>query len=216
MFGAIRPPKPGEWWRLGSHLLYCGNSTDSAFVHRVERAGARLGFADPDRPVSTVWNHDYLIDNCRYVLVMLPIDEMPHFYSYVKMPYRWSICAEITNGTMPGPLGSSRWLYIGVFSFSNNIDRDISDHVAVEVEQPQIRPGFPEPKPAELMHDLIEAFTERDDTVVDPFLGTGTTLFMAEKLSRRCIAAELSPAVCLDVITSYNQINPEQVELLEM
>jgi hypothetical protein len=213
----IRPPKHGEWWRLGAHLLYCGSSIDTAFVERVKRSGARLAFCDPDSPVSVNWDHDYLIDYCRYVIVMLPHDQMPHFYAHVTgMPYRWSVAAEIENGFMPGPLGSSRWLYMGLFSFSNDVNRNISDHFSVELaSQPQIRPGFPEPKPMELMTELIGGFTEEHDGVIDPFMGTGTTLFAAEKLNRRCVGAEFKPAICLDIITTYNAMKPGYVELLE-
>lgn len=211
----IRPPKHGEWWRLGGHQLYCGSSTDDVFIDRVKRSGARLAFCDPDRPTSVHWNHDYLVDFCRYVLVMVPLDQMPHFFSYVRMPYRWSIATELENGFMPGPLGSSRWLYTGVFSFSNNVDRGICDHLSVTVEQPQIRPGFPEPKPMELVKELVDAFTDAHDSVVDPFLGTGTTLFAAEANGRYCIGAEMKPAICLDIITTYNAMKPGYVELLE-
>lgn len=41
------------------------------------------------------------------------------------------------------------------------------------------------------------------NSVFDPFLGTGTTLIAAEKLERKCIGIELSPAYCDLIVRRY-------------
>lgn len=46
--------------------------------------------------------------------------------------------------------------------------------------------------PEELCEVLIEAFSEENDIVYDPFSGTGTTLKVAKSLSRRYIGSEVS------------------------
>ena len=53
-------------------------------------------------------------------------------------------------------------------------------------------------KPLEVMEWLLEINT---GLVVDPFVGSGTTILAADKLGRPCYAAEMSPAiaaVCLE------------------
>jgi DNA modification methylase len=57
----------------------------------------------------------------------------------------------------------------------------------------------PTPKSVELIVDAILDLTSRDDIVLDPFLGSGTTLIAAEKSGRRCHGLELDPAY-VDVI----------------
>ena len=49
------------------------------------------------------------------------------------------------------------------------------------------RVGHPAPFPVELPQWLIELFTYEDDLVLDPFLGSGSTLVAAARLGRRAI-----------------------------
>jgi len=49
------------------------------------------------------------------------------------------------------------------------------------------------PKPVELCLDALLDVTERGDTVLDIFLGSGTTLIAAEKTGRACCGAEIEP-----------------------
>ena len=50
--------------------------------------------------------------------------------------------------------------------------------------------GHPTPKPVDLMVDLINAFTDPDELVVDPFCGSGTTGVACMRLNRRFIGIE--------------------------
>lgn len=51
-------------------------------------------------------------------------------------------------------------------------------------------------KPFELVMELIRAFTDEGDIVLDPFLGSGTTMFACQHLKRNCIGIEISPEKC--------------------
>lgn len=56
--------------------------------------------------------------------------------------------------------------------------------------------GHPCPKPKYLMTQLIEQMTEPGELVVDPFMGSGTTLRAAKDLSRNAIGIELDERYC--------------------
>ena len=58
------------------------------------------------------------------------------------------------------------------------------------------RVGHPAPFPEELPRRLIKLYSYPDDLVLDPFLGSGTTLTVASKLGRRGIGVEINPAFC--------------------
>lgn len=50
---------------------------------------------------------------------------------------------------------------------------------------------FDTPKPEELIHRILHIGTNPGDTVLDPFLGSGTTAAVAHKMGRRYIGIEL-------------------------
>ena len=55
------------------------------------------------------------------------------------------------------------------------------------------RVGHPAPFPIELPEKLIELFTFEDDLVLDPFVGSGSTLVAASRLGRRYVGYDLDP-----------------------
>jgi site-specific DNA-methyltransferase (adenine-specific)/modification methylase len=57
----------------------------------------------------------------------------------------------------------------------------------------------PTQKPIKVIAEVIERFASHGQIVLDPFLGSGTTLIAAAKLGRVCYGLELMPAYC-DVI----------------
>ena len=203
------PPKPTKWWKLGDHLLYCGDSADQEFVDRCN--GATFAFADPpynagkaDWDHGFKWRHDYLADVAQITAVTPGISAIADFFTTTNMPYRWSIAAYISNGMTRGPLGFGNWIYAAVFSNNESIHRNAQDHLTLSVTSATTHEASHESrKPARLLVDLIELFTDKGDLVIDPFLGSGTTLFAADQTGRRCIGAEISPEFCAEIIARY-------------
>lgn len=58
------------------------------------------------------------------------------------------------------------------------------------------RPDHPCPKPEPLMCELVAQFTDAGDTILDPFMGSGTTLVAAKRLGRKAIGIELEEKYC--------------------
>lgn len=48
-------------------------------------------------------------------------------------------------------------------------------------------------KPLEILIPYIKVLTKRDDLIIEPFGGSGSTLIAAEKMKRRCYVMEKSP-----------------------
>lgn len=205
---AAKSVQPGQWWQLGDHLLYCGDSADEVFTARA--TGAAFAFADPpynagkaDWDHGFAWRHDYLADAADIVAVTPGISAIPDFHAATKMPYHWAMAAWITNGMTRGALGFGNWIYVALFSHAESIHKGMQDHLRISVSQAAPSTRHESRKPSELLVELIEAFTGEGDTVIDPFLGSGTTLFAADQAGRRCIGAEIEPEFCSEIITRY-------------
>ncbi|MDH4120081.1 MAG: site-specific DNA-methyltransferase [Deltaproteobacteria bacterium] len=65
-------------------------------------------------------------------------------------------------------------------------------HLATECANKNHSAAFPEGLPAW----FIRLFTQPGDTVLDPFMGSGTTLLAGRKLNRNVIGIEISPEYC--------------------
>jgi DNA modification methylase len=53
----------------------------------------------------------------------------------------------------------------------------------------------PTMKPTAMLDDALLDLTNRGDLVLDPFLGSGSTLIAAEKTGRVCSGAAITPVV---------------------
>ena len=54
----------------------------------------------------------------------------------------------------------------------------------------------PTQKPVEFMKWILDKYSEPTDVILDPFLGSGTTVIAAKQLHRRYIGIEISPKYC--------------------
>jgi len=86
------------------------------------------------------------------------------------------------NNIMLGKHGRDRsniWGYPGANRVGSSAAAALKDH--------------PTPKNVEMIEDAILDVTKTSDIVLDPFLGSGTSLIAAEKTRRRCFGIELDP-----------------------
>jgi DNA modification methylase len=87
------------------------------------------------------------------------------------------------NNVQLGKHGRNRgnvWTYSGVNSFGAGRDDALAMHPTV--------------KPVALVADAMRDCSSKGDIVLDPFLGSGTTVMAGEKIGRRCFGLEYEPA----------------------
>ncbi len=74
---------------------------------------------------------------------------------------------------------SNVWTYAGVNTFREGRLDELSIHPTV--------------KPIALIADAIKDCSRRDDVVLDPLMGSGSTLLAAERVGRRAYGVEIDP-----------------------
>ena len=98
-------------------------------------------------------------------------------------------------------------------NISNWLERDKAYptnvlHLATECSNKNHSAAFPE----ELPEWFIKLFTKENDCVLDPFMGSGTTLTVANRMKRNSIGIEILPEYFNMV---KNQLNPVELYLIE-
>jgi len=77
-------------------------------------------------------------------------------------------------------------------------------HMATECNNKNHSAAFPE----ELPEWFIKLFTKENDTVLDPFMGSGTTLKVAKRMRRNSIG--------IDIVPEYYEMVKKQIEPVEL
>ena len=71
----------------------------------------------------------------------------------------------------------------------------------------------PTVKPVAMLEDALLDMTERGDIVIDPFLGSGSTLIACEKTGRRCRGVELDPLYVELILRRYEAVTGQAAVL---
>jgi DNA modification methylase len=94
---------------------------------------------------------------------------------------------------------SNVWTYAGVNTFRAGRMDDLSVHPTV--------------KPIALVVDAIKDCSRRGDIVLDPFMGSGTTILAAERVGRRAFGIEIDPLYVDVAIRRWQQFTGQDAIL---
>ena len=211
----------GDTWQLGLHTITC---CDSATWNAPQ---AKLAIADPpynagmaDWDLGFEWNHDWLIESAKIVVVTPGDESFAHFLRKTNMPYKCMIAHWIQNGMSKSQMGYGNHIIAAVFcsestpykatgkrnqnysqSIIKTIETDDSDH-----------PGR---KPVDFVLTWINRLTNPGEVVIDPFLGSGTTLIGAEQIGRICHGAEINPEYCGSILGRWIKLGKENPKCIK-
>lgn len=214
--------KPGVSYRLGKHTLYCGDFSEGV-KSLFGKKKARACITDPPYNVDYESAAGVSIANdamnpaewaefiSRVATVVLGAITGPAFVfmSSKEVPSLARAWKE-ANGSIV------RWLWwvkdrftLGRGDYHHQHEPCLFGHRAgvspdlnvgltsvLEFPKPASNTLHPTQKPIALIRALMESCTEGNDLVFDPFLGSGTTLVVAEETGRVCVGCELSPEFC--------------------
>jgi DNA modification methylase len=69
-------------------------------------------------------------------------------------------------------------------------------------------------KPIEILIPYIKVLTKRNDLIIEPFGGSGSTLIAAEKMKRRCCLMEKSPVYCEVIKRRWEKLTGKKAKKL--
>jgi len=114
-------------------------------------------------------------------------------FLYRELPPRWRICWRKGITSRPSAIGFTDWE--PVFVYGSDVHRHSHDLFTV---QPELLGSFghPCPKPVAFSSWLASRFCDEGGLILDPFMGSGTTLVAAKQLGRRAIGVEIEERYC--------------------
>ncbi len=217
--------KTGDLWQIGSHRLLCGDSTKAEDVKKVmggEQGGAVI--TDPPYGVAVVKSGmvgaDFGIAKKGKYAPVEGDDKTPdvrHLLSLAKKQIIWG--GNYFADQLPA-VGS--WLVWDKRSDSG-IENTFADcelawsnigcpaRIYRQLWNGMIREGehdkrvHPTQKPVRLLQWCVE---KTEGAIIDPYLGSGTTMVSAENLKRRCFGIEISPDYCAVILQRMKDAFP--------
>lgn len=169
---------------------------------------ARLGFADPPYGVGMGYGAAYDDDagaahtemTTASLAMLRAITEVTLLTPGIRNLWSFPRPTWVLGWFKPGSTrrsdlgGFNEWepvLMYGKHRIYNDAKRlpDVANHAKYEGKHPC-------PKPMNLLQWLIDATTEVGDTVIDPFLGSGTTAIAAKNLGRKAVGIEIEERYC--------------------
>ena len=114
-------------------------------------------------------------------------------------PAIWDLPAPTAMGGvyLPAACGRNTWgfsslVHALLYGRAPNLHLG-AKHTAIESTEPAEKNGHPCPKPLSWMRWAVSLATASGETVIDPFMGSGTTGVACAKLGRKFIGIEIEP-----------------------
>lgn len=223
----------GDLFEIGEHRLLCGDSTDSDAVARLMNGEkADMVFTDPPygngssgkygrgqlgvRTILSDENFEVVNDffNLRVCDVYVFFLQWRTFKEAIQtlennnLQLKTIAVWDKKNAGLNGAGGmSEQWEAILV---AGNVEysRFGGNVFSVSREQKKrIDSPHPHQKPIELLNNVLEYF-QKYNLLLDPFLGSGSTMVAAHQLKRRCFGMELEPKYCQVIIDRMAKLDP--------
>lgn len=120
-------------------------------------------------------------------------------FLYQNLPPRWRVCWRKGITSRPSAIGFTDWE--PVFVYGDDVYRGCHDLFTCQPERMGAF-GHPCPKPHEFARWLVVHFMSGEEEpesalpILDPFMGSGTTLRAAKDLGRKAIGIEIHEPYC--------------------
>lgn len=223
----VATSKPGQLWALGDHRVLCGDATDDAAWDSVT-AAKPVGAVVSDPPYGIGFEYESHDDGREkwFDLMNAVVPKIRAWGQFAVIP-----CCGIDRLGWWYQAHSPEWIivwYKGSPGHRSHVGfNDWEAHLVWGKPPSQIHDyfqtecgfkdaeGHPCPKPVKWASWLCERAVDPGDVILDPFLGSGTTLIACEQLNRRCYGIEIEPRYVDVIIKRWENFTGRKAELIE-
>lgn len=232
--------RKGDMWKLGEHLLLCGDSTCITDVEKLMyEEKADMCFTDPpygyeyqsnlrkkSKKFDVIENDDKILDF--FPSIQLVCNGFIFICTTWKALDKWiplfKKYHDLTNMIIwnkgGGGIGDLK------HTFSTDYEVILCTNNGKEITGKRIGSVWtikkdssseyvhPTQKPIKLSEFAIRNTTERGDIVLDLFGGSGSTLIACEQMDRRCRMMEYDPAYCDVIVNRWEKFTGNKAELI--
>jgi len=171
------------YYDKGGITIYCADYKD------VLPVSADVVITDP--PYINQSNDWFTLAGCDRVVFTPGIDNIG-IYPQPK----WVLCWHKPSGISYSRVGGfNQWEPVYVYGNKYKFGQDYFYQIPLNFSQGPERQHI-HPKPISLWSWLIQGSSNEGETILDPFLGSGTTAVCAKKLGRKCTGIEISEKYC--------------------
>jgi DNA modification methylase len=226
----------GDLFEIGEHRLLCGDSTDSDQVAKLMNGEkADMVFTDPPygngssgkygrgqlgvRTILSDENFNVVNDffNLRVCDVYVFFLQWRTFKEAIQtlennnLQLKTIAVWDKKNAGLNGAGGMSEQWEAIIVAGNVKYSRFGGNVFSISREQKKrIDSPHPHQKPIELLNNLLEYFQEYN-LLLDPFLGSGSTMVAAHQLKRKCFGMELDPKYCQVIVDRMRKLDPNIV-----
>jgi len=223
----------GDLYEIGEHRLLCGDSTCSDTVAKLMNGEkADMVFTDPPygngssgkygrgqlgiRTIQNDENFDCVNDffNLRvcesyvFFLQWRTFKEAIQTLENNGLKLKTIAVWDKKNAGLNGAGGMSEQWEAIIVAGDIKYSRFGGNVFSVSREQKKrIDSPHPHQKPIELLNDVLEYFKEYN-LLLDPFLGSGSTMVASHQLKRKCYGMELDPKYCDVIVNRMRKLDP--------
>jgi site-specific DNA-methyltransferase (adenine-specific) len=121
---------------------------------------------------------------------------IPEIFKNNPFTYYWQIILYCPNGSVRSTIGYTKFMSVFIFKKGNPKIKKQNKDIFVDTPGRMVEPleGFinhPTPKPTKFIKELLEMFSNKNDLVLDPFIGSGSTALACKDLERNFIGFEI-------------------------
>lgn len=222
----------GDLIEIGEHRLLCGDSTDSDQVAKLMNGQkADMVFTDPPygmnldtnyadiykNSIANVKNQDRIIGDDKDFNFI----DFYALFEYVKEQFWWG--ADYYQNQLPSNGGIFVWDKVcesmegrigNEFELCWSKQRHKKEIIHIKwagflgLQKEDGKRQHPTQKPIRLCESFISRFSKESNLLIDPFLGSGSTMVASHQLKRKCYGIELDPKYCQVIINRMLSLDP--------